>query len=202
MFQPPGFRGAAFSTGNEGDLRTSDRGAISNVLGISTDWATVSQVHGAHHVTVDQAGPAGEADAIVTTTQGLPIAVFTADCGGVVLESDPAVSVVHAGWRGAAAGVVAAAADAMPGAVVRAALGPTIGPCCFEVGDEVATEFPDHVATTTWGTTSVDLRAAIRAQVPGVEWWTADACTRCDEAFYSHRRDATPARMASLGWMP
>ncbi len=108
---------------------------------------------------------------------------------------------MHAGWRGAAAGVMGQATSAM-GGVRRAALGPTIGSCCYEVGPEVAAQFTGHLATTTWGTTSVDLASAIRAQLPDVEWWQADACTRCGEGWFSHRGTATPERQAAIGWLP
>ena len=201
---PSGFRGAAFTSAADGDMRTVDRNAISSRLGIGSAWATVSQVHGADVRAVASSGVAGPADAIATTSADLPLAVFTADCGGVILESPRAVAVVHAGWRGAAAGVVRRAATWMSdnGGTVRAALGPTIGPCCFEVGEEVAAEFPDHVSTTTWGTLSIDLGAVIRSQIPDVEWWSADRCTRCSEGWFSHRLDATTARLATIGWMP
>ena len=129
------------------------------------------------------------------------VAVLTADCGGIVLESDTTVAAVHAGWRGAAAGVVGHTATAMDG-VRRAALGPTIGPCCYEVGPEVADRFAGHLATTTWGTTSVDLASAIRAQLADVQWWQADACTRCGDGWFSHRGSATAERQAAIGWLP
>ena len=185
-------------------MRTGDRSLVSTGLGIPSEWATVTQVHGTEVVDVEGAGPAGEGDALATGSRSLPLAVMTADCGGVVLETTAAVAVVHVGWRGVAAGVVANAARHLApfGGVVRAALGPTIGPCCFEVGAEVATLFPRHASTTDWGTTSVDLRAAIRAQIPDTVWWTADACTRCGEGWFSHRGNGTRYRLAALGWRP
>lgn len=201
MIRPPGFRGAAFTDAADGDMRSDDRLAVAAALGVPSSWAEVRQVHGADLIEVSEAGVAADADGLWTSQRDLPLAVFTADCGGVVLEAGDATAVVHAGWRGAAAGVVGAAAAAL-GDVERAALGPTIGPCCFEVGDEVAARFAGDLATTTWGTVSVDLPSAIRRQVPGAEWWSADACTRCGAGWFSHRRDRTPARMAALGWLP
>ena len=185
-------------------MRGAECRSVSAQLGIAGQWATVAQVHGASLCVVESYGNAGEADALATMLSGLPLAVFTADCGGVVLESLHSVAVIHAGWRGAAAGVVGTAASWMAhdGGVQRAALGPTIGPCCFEVGEEVAAQFPEHQTTTTWGSVSVDLPAAITAQLPDVQWWSADACTRCGKGWFSHRRDATPSRLATLGWMP
>ena len=202
MIRPPGFRGAAFTTAREGDMESGHRWLVSRTLAIPEEWATADQVHGTEVLDVDRPGPAGRGDALTTSTIDLPLAVFTADCGAVILESESAVAVVHAGWRGAAAGVVARAARflAPDGGVRRAALGPTIGPCCFEVGEEVAAVFPAHIATTDWGATSVDLPGAIQAQIPNVDWWSADACTRCGEGWFSYRNDATSSRLAALGW--
>ena len=106
MIRPPGFAGAAFGTARSGDLRVDHvgRASVSAALGIAPDWAFVKQVHGARVIEAVTAGDLGEADAIVTYSPGLPIAVATADCVPVVIESEEAVGVVHAGWRGAAAG--------------------------------------------------------------------------------------------------
>lgn len=177
-------------------------------IGIRSEWATVRQVHGADVKAVTRPGRAGIGDALVTRTVGLPLAVFTADCGGIVLESNSAVGVVHAGWRGVAAGVVAKAAAYLEQVsdgrdrVSRVAVGPLIGPCCFEVGDEVAERFGGWESTTRWGTRSVDLGEAIRAQVPGASWWSADACTRCGDGWFSFRATGTKSRMATIGWIP
>ena len=181
---------------------------VSVKIGIPAQWATLCQVHGAEVVEVAEPGRAGDGDALATVSRGLPLAVLTADCAGVVLETTGAVAVVHAGWRGAAAGIVAETADYLErrldreGRVSKAALGPTIGPCCFEVGEEVAELFPDHTSKTIWGTRSVDLGAAIRAQLPDTSWWFADACTRCGDGWFSHRATGAPSRMATIGWIP
>ena len=176
-------------------------------IGIQPEWATLRQVHGAVIIEVNRPGRAGNGDALTTVCRGLPLAVFTADCGGVVLETSGAVAVIHAGWRGLADGVVAETARYLKVHLerrgsVRAALGPMIGPCCFEVGEEVAELFPGPEATTLWKSTSVDLGEAIRSQVPGASWWSADACTRCGDGWFSHRATGTPYRMAAIGWIP
>jgi YfiH family protein len=205
-FGQPGF-GAVFSEAADGDLRHdhSARVRLAAALGISPEWATVTQVHGTAVVRADGPGNHGPADALHTTVRGLPLAVFTADCAGVVLVGEGAVGVAHAGWRGAAAGVVAGLASAMRTgghAVTRAAIGPAIGPCCYEVGEEVAGHFVGACSTTTWDTTSVDLAEAVRHQLPGVEVWSAGHCTRHEAGWYSHRRDRTAARMATVVWLP
>ena len=121
----------------------------------------------------------------------------------VVLVLVP-VGVAHAGWRGAAAGILPAVVEAMTrvgGAPTRAVLGPHIGACCFEVGPEVVAEFPRAVALTSWGTTSVDLATALAGQLDGVPLHRTGGCTRCGAGWLSHRGDGTSARLAAIGWV-
>ena len=177
---------------------------VSSSLGIHSNWATVRQVHGAEVRHAGGPGLLGEGDAIITDARDLPIAVFTADCFGVILRSPSQVGVAHAGWRGAAAGVVAALQKEMARLghePASAAIGPGIGPCCFEVGREVARLFPGRTATTSWGTESVDLEGVLRDQLEGLEVWSDGRCTRHDDALLSHRRDRTAHRMAAIGWL-
>ena len=200
-------RGAAFSLARDGDLRhdLTARAAWSRDVGIGAEWATVRQVHGAAIVEARAPGDLGEADAIFTLGPGLPVAVFTADCAGVVLGGPEAVGVAHAGWRGAAAGVVGALAGAMSahgGEPRWGVIGPSIGPCCFEVGWEVAELFPRHISRTSKGRLSVDLGAVVAAQVPGVEMERNGICSHHSDAAFSFRRDGTLARMATVGWLP
>jgi YfiH family protein len=205
MIRPPGWSGVAFSERSDGDVRNdpSARVAAAERLGVDNEWAEITQVHADNVVRVAEPGPGGEADALWTTERGLPVAVFTADCFGVVLLGDHAVGVAHAGWRGAAAGVVgklrAEMTDSGHGPT-RAALGPGIGPCCFEVGPEVAEQFAD-VSTTSWGTRSVDIRASISKQLADLEMWTTDACTFHEPWWFSHRSNGTTQRLASIGWL-
>lgn len=207
MIQPPGFRGVAFSGSSAGDLR-SDREArhrAATALGIAPDWAVVRQVHGGRVVYATGAGERGEADGLYTDRPGLPAAVFTADCLAVAIEGSGGVGIAHAGWRGVVAGVVANLRSTMESLgwdPVRAAIGPGIGPCCFEVGTDVAAQFPGHLSTTTWGTVAVDLPSAVETQLRGLEVWQARVCTHCSDGFFSHRRDGTAFRSAGIGWVP
>jgi YfiH family protein len=206
MTRTPAWSGVAFSDGTDGDLRNDigARSLFSARLGLPSRWATVHQVHGSRVLQVSRPGEAGDADGLWTTTSGLPVAVFTADCFGVVLHAESAVGVAHAGWRGVRAGVVSNVIAAMTASghyPQRAAMGPGIRPCCFEVGPEVAGEFGGFVTETSWGTTSVDLAAALRAQLGDIEQWDAAVCTLHEDGSFSHRRDQTPARMAAVGWL-
>lgn len=206
MIRPPQLAGAAFSEASDGDIRNdlNTRVSLSEALGVSHSWATVRQVHGSDVVRATASGDAGNADGVWTTEPGLPVAVFTADCFGVVMSAPGAVGVAHAGWRGALAGVVAEMRSVMirnGHTPTRAAIGPGIGLCCFEVGPEVSGEFPDDSAMTTWGTRSVDLSGAILRQLEGLETWVSKGCTYHDEGWFSHRRNANPDRLAAVGWV-
>jgi YfiH family protein len=207
MILPPGFRGAAFGDASDGDGRShqESRMAIAASLGIAENWAWLRQVHGRGVVRVYEPGDHGEADAAFTSEVGLPLAVSTADCYPVILEADGAVGIAHSGWRGTAAGVVSALRDSMTAAgfsPARAAVGPGIGACCFEVGPDVALQFPESQGQTSWGTTSVDLVAALAAALLDVDVWVSGRCTMSDGGYHSHRRDGTVARQVAVAWLP
>jgi purine-nucleoside/S-methyl-5'-thioadenosine phosphorylase / adenosine deaminase len=200
------WKGVAFSERSDGDVRgdAASRADLARRLGISEQWATLTQIHGSRVVQVDRPGDQGRADAMFTSRAGLPLAIFTADCAGVVVHAPGAVGVAHAGWRGAAGGVVAALILEMRRAGFEpalAAIGPTVGPCCLEVGPEVSALFDGFTATTTWGTASIDLEEAVKAQLAGLETWLVGKCTRHDPGWFSHRRDRTKERMATIAWM-
>ena len=210
MIQPPvptkSGSGVAFSDASDGDVRGDDtrRAALARRLGISDRWATLTQVHGSKVVEVDRPGDHGEADAMFTSIAGLPLAIFTADCAGVVVRAPGAVGVAHAGWRGAATRVAEALLTAMRGAgfePASAAIGPAVGPCCLEVGPEVSARFDGFTARTSWDSESIDLGKAITAQLDGLEIWAASRCTLHEPGWFSHRRDGTLARMATIAWL-
>lgn len=200
--------GSAFSSANDGDMRSpADRTDTAESWGIPRGWATVTQVHGADVVHAEEPGDHGPADAVLTTRPGLPVAVLTADCLGIVLHGEGAVAAAHAGWRGIAAGVIEATVETMAAigsAPISAVIGPSIGPCCYEVGPEVVAAVGSG-ATTTWGTPAVDLRAAARDRLegacPGIDVTVDDRCTRCSPGFHSHRGDGTTRRQAAVGWL-
>lgn len=170
----------------------------------------LSQVHGRRVVVVDQQSDPvktarEEADALVTRTPGIAIGVNTADCVPV-LFADPAAGVVaaaHAGWRGVVRGVLQATTETMVqqfGAHLgdlRAAQGPCIGPCCYEVGEEVAEQFagiPGAIIRTEGRPRPhLHLPSAVNYVLMdlGIERTShAGVCTHCqDEMFFSYRRD-------------
>ena len=127
---------------------------LGHALGFSLDdLVAPKQIHsdivlradGSHRGKYMTEGASREGDALITNTPGVGLVVFTADCTPVLLQ-DPvtgAVGAVHAGWRGTAAGIVAKTIAAMTDAYgtdpkdVRAAIGPNIGPCCFQTDGDV-----------------------------------------------------------------
>ena len=207
MITPPGVPGVVFGERADGDARSDGRArdVLSSHFGISRDWATIKQVHGSVVVHVSTPGFFGEADGLVTDVLGLPIAIATADCVPVVLISERSRAVVHAGWRGVAEGAVAEAIAVMEdsgNAVVCAVIGPHIGPCCYEVGEEVIAAVGGFEARTHSGEVSVDLGQAVRAQIGDREILDAAVCTFDDETMASYRQDRTPDRQVTVVWLP
>ncbi|MCM2255114.1 MAG: peptidoglycan editing factor PgeF [Vicinamibacteria bacterium] len=168
----------------------------------------LTQVHGAAVVRAPWDG-APAADAALATAPGLLLAIETADCLPVLFV-DPvrrAVAAAHAGWRGTAAGVARAALEALLASGsrredVRAALGPAIGACCYEVGEEVRAALGPSLAHCFRDGAPrpfFDLRAANRAQLEAAGLAAAaiedvDECTRClPERYHSWRRDGAAA---------
>lgn len=147
------------------------------------------------------AGARGEpGDGLWTSEPGLPVLAMSADCLPVALVRDgggePAVAVLHAGWRGLLAGIVDAGVRALGPGPLRAALGPAIGPCCYEVGPEVAKPFAAAYGPDVVHGRNLDLwTAAERAlRAAGVEHVDRhDECTFCrPDRYFSHRRTGKP----------
>lgn len=207
MILTPGVPGVAFGTITDGDGR-NDRNArdtIAHELGIPSDWALMTQVHSNHVVSVTTHGSFGEADGLATNTPMLPLVAATADCVPIGIVGDHSVAVVHAGWRGVAGQIVARAIDAIVGfrdLPHTAVIGPHIGPCCYEVGDEVVEAIGGHASTTTWGTQSADLGAAIVAKLGDIKTVRIGGCTREDARFASHRENGTKQRQNAVVWIP
>ncbi|HYB89745.1 MAG TPA: peptidoglycan editing factor PgeF [Candidatus Binataceae bacterium] len=189
-----------------------------------TIFARMNQVHGrrVHVVTRANAGEARAGDGMVTDAEGIALAIFTADCVPILMidRSRSVAGALHAGWRGTLAGIVEAGLDAMgrlgaSAGKIRAALGPSIGLCCFEVDRELAERFvreipaaDRHVRDGRPGKAYLDLRAIVREQLLGTGV-RAEAiseigpCTRCAADRYFSRRAAggrtTGLQMSAVG---
>jgi YfiH family protein len=189
------------STADRPEAVAENRRRILTAVALDPDRvATAGQVHGAR--VTEAAAPTlhPDTDALRSRARGLALAVTCADCLPILLVAPGTVAAVHCGWRGAAAGIAAAAARALDpkGGVARgtgAILGPCIRACCYVVGPEVAGLFPDCVETRADGTLHLDLPAAARRQLvaSGVEPEAIveiPECTSCrSDWYFSHRRD-------------
>ena len=188
--------------------------------------ALLRQVHGG--VIVDAASALRQAPAadgvirVASRAAGVPVpAVRTADCVAVLVvdRHAAACAALHAGWRGVAAGIGTRAvmrfeAEGVAAARLVVAMGPAILGCCFEVGDDVVSALgavcgtpAAYVARSPSGRTTVDLHAAMRAQlvaagIPAGSVYAAPWCTRCrNDLFFSFRGEGPAAGrlMAAIG---
>lgn len=206
----------ATHVGDDPRCVVENRRRLREAAGLPGEPLWLEQVHGTA-VAVHQ-GRTGvpRADAAVAFEAGRVCAVMTADCLPVTLVDRDCtrIGVAHAGWRGLAGGVLEAtvAALGVPGYTLRAWLGPAIGPEAFEVGSEVRAAFVESdpgadecFAPNPRGRFQADLyglarRALSRAGVHEVTGGTE--CTASDSRrWYSHRRDGTTGRLATLVWL-
>jgi YfiH family protein len=171
------------------------------------------QVHGAGVAVVTAGGfhVPPEADALVSTRSGVPVAVATADCVPVLVtvRSGLAVAAVHAGWRGLAAGVIPEALRVLRAESgereLLAVIGPHIGPCCYEIDAPVREALAPRFGAPLAGALSRSRPGHDRLDLGRLARWeleeagvrpdrigtVRDACTFCDaDRFHSHRRDA------------
>ncbi len=131
-------------------------------------------------------------DALWTDEPGLPMLALSADCLPIAVATTvgpPLLAVIHAGWRGLAAGVIEAGVSELAGAPTAGIIGPAVGPCCYEVGPEVSARFDSDLTSgrslNLWEAAE---RALRRAGVERVD--RLDLCTRCNPGlFFSYRRD-------------
>jgi len=180
-------------------------------FGIESTLATCTQVHG---VTVQRAirdvswRECDSCDALWTDERGASLAIKIADCLPVSMI-DPVHAVianVHSGWRGAVQGITAATVDAISRETAfeprssLAYLGPSIRVCCFEVGEEVASQFDARYLDRAHPKPHVDL-VAFTTDILRERGFAADAisdselCTRCDgSVFHSYRREKGSGR--------
>lgn len=229
---PPPWNGlnCGRSVGDEPARVGENRRRLGDAVGVPPDrWAIARQVHGNAVAYCRQPAlpeaPEGvralpAADILVAGPGGPALVVFTADCVPV-LVGDPAsggVALAHAGWRGTALGAAATAVEALgsafhaPPGRLRAAIGPSIGPCCYQVdrpvADALAARYPDaerlltpdgpdHWRLDLWAANVADLE---RAGVPPAQVAVAGLCTACHRGwFFSHRAErGKTGRLAAL----
>ncbi|MFL5897225.1 MAG: polyphenol oxidase family protein [Solirubrobacterales bacterium] len=209
-------------TEDDPEAVTENRRRLAAALGREPEQVVFAlQVHGTHlidhgngsdelrgsfvgsHGTKEPRNAIPEADGHVARQPGPAPLVFVADCLPVALHGPDGLAMVHAGWRGLAGGILGVAAEAV--AATNAAIGPGIGPCCYEVGDEVLAAFADLGEGVAEGR-MLDLPEVARRQLAsaGVEdVCSAGLCTSCEpDLFFSHRRDrGRTGRQAGMAWL-
>lgn len=192
----------------------TNRGRLARALGIDPERVRIgSQLHGAELASHRfEHGPgafmeAGErlpaVDGHLTALAGPALLVFCADCVPIALRGRGGVAMLHCGWRGLSAGILARGAEAIE--ATHAAIGPAIGPCCYEVGEEVRDAFSAlgdrHCTESMLDLSEVARQLLAKAGVASVE--SAEICTSCEEQlFFSHRRDrGQTGRQAGVAWI-
>jgi hypothetical protein len=200
-----------FGTADDREIVRHNRETLQELTGAPLS-AWLYQVHSREVGIFDdlaQAAQRPELDGRATRLTGVSLGALGADCLTVAIAGGGAVAMVHAGWRGLAAGVLESGVRAVlelaaPGTLPAAAIGPGAGPCCYEVGPEV------HEAFAPWSGARrgdhLDLKAVARAQLAAAgagDVYDVGLCTICaPELFFSHRRDhGVTGRQAGLAWL-
>lgn len=205
--------------GDDPAVVARNRQQLASVLDLPQAPLWLNQVHGTEVVVADAASVYSSppiADAAVTHVTGIVLSVMTADCLPVLFcnRSGSVVATAHAGWRGLCNGVLEQTVSRMacPAEDVMAWMGPAIGPCAFEVGEDVRQAFldKDNAAVsafmpTTSGKWLADLYLLARQRLATVgvsAVFGGEHCTFSDAtSFYSYRRDGQTGRMSGLIWM-
>jgi polyphenol oxidase len=143
-------------------------------------------------------------DGHTTTAKNVPLMVLVADCLPVALATPDRAVMLHCGWRGLAAGIIERGLELFDQVTPRAVLGPSIGPCCYEVGEEVLAEFSDLEGVANGRMLSLNMVAQQKLLAGGVTKIDSfPLCTSCrPDLFFSHRRDdGVTGRQAGLVWL-
>jgi YfiH family protein len=202
------------SVGDRQESVLENRARLARALGFEPErLVTTPQIHGKGVMIVDEhTAPAAlqtRADILVSREPGFLLMQRFADCVPLVLwhRSAAVVGVAHAGWRGTAIGVAGRAVEAVADlggdpSGLRVGIGPSIGPCCFEVGDDIVIQIPGAEEVSSIGPNGrprVDLwelnrRQLVAAGLPEDQVEVAAVCTRCrPDTYFSHRALGYPA---------
>jgi hypothetical protein len=193
--------------GDDDELVRVNRSLVARAAGVeSSQLIMVRQVHGTHVMRAENANAGAEADALLCDDASLALAILVADCVPLALfdERSKRVAVVHAGWRGLAAGVIYAALRDLQPATTHAFIGPSISKEGYQVGPEVADRFgdvPGAVAPDGPDRSRLDLRAVAvhqlrRAGVPDGNIALSREVTDGGEIFFSDRAQRPCGRFA------
>jgi purine-nucleoside/S-methyl-5'-thioadenosine phosphorylase / adenosine deaminase len=197
------------STRDEPKNVDENRRRLCAALGVETERLALNrQVHAATVHRAEAGRRTTEGDGLWTDESGLPMLAFTADCLPIVLartNGKPGLALLHAGRLGLLEGIVEAGVESV-GGQLAAVIGPGIGPCCYEVGDDIAGAYRERFGKGVIAGRNLDLWTAAErvlrdAGVESVE--RLDLCTACDaERFFSHRRDGpVTGRQGVIGYV-
>ena len=204
-------------SGEDAGIVRVNRDLLGRAFGLPSAPRWLQQVHGGRslRLTAEVLDGESEADAAFTSQAGVVLAILTADCLPILVCADDGseVAVIHAGWRGLAAGVIESCVCRLrtPPKKLLAWLGPAIGAASYEVGDEVRSALcasDDGAAevfiATRPGHWLCDLYTLARRRLQALKIRRIHGGgfdTFSDRRFYSHRRDGSSGRMASLIWI-
>jgi YfiH family protein len=201
-------------TGDEPDRVLENRRRLCAELGVDAQRAQMAwQQHGAivrraHAQGVASLADRPPCDGLWSDEPGMGLMLVAADCLPIAIArtdgARPALAVLHVGWKGLLAGIVTAGADSLGGGRLAAVVGPGIGPCCYEVREDVAAPYRERFGSGIVRNGRLDMwnaaeRALRDAGCDSVE--RTDLCTSCHpQLFFSHRRDgARTGRQGILG---
>jgi YfiH family protein len=165
------------------------------------------QVHGATVNRAEEGERTQNGDGLWTDEPGVPMLAFSADCLPIALarvNGNPGLALLHAGRMGLLEGILEAGAAALDGPTA-AIVGPGIGPCCYEVGEDILAAYRARFGPDVVRGRNLDLWIAAERVLHEVGVETVerlDVCTACDDRFFSHRRDgADTGRQGVIGFV-
>lgn len=205
-------------TNDEPDVIVENFVRIAEATGVGLEEIVyMNQVHGDRILVVEEQNfeeiAGSDADALITRSSKIAIGVFTADCVPILLHdaSSGVIAAVHAGWKGTKLEIVRKTIEVMCNELganvkdIRAAIGPSIGSCCYEVEDETAVHFSCKQKQKPEGKWHIDLAQENKSQMISSRLLEENIdvcgmCTKCgDSLFYSYRRDnAETGRMGAF----
>jgi polyphenol oxidase len=204
------------STNDDRDVVLNNRQLFYESLGLSdSNVARGRQVHGNIVHTVTEGGIHEDGDGFVTNIPGVAVSVMVADCAAILLADRNAgvVGALHAGWRGTVGGIVESGIEAMVslGAKrvdIEAYIGPCISQACYELGEEVASQFPDKYVDRSKAKPHADIRMWLKDQMLDQGLYESHleidrSCTfSSEDRYYSYRRQGDASgRMMALIWL-
>jgi polyphenol oxidase len=196
------------STRDDSENVDENRRRLCETVGVDRERLALNrQVHGATVNRAEAGKRTKDGDGLWTDEPDVPMLAFSADCLPIALarvEGNPGLALLHAGRMGLLEGIVEAGVAAL-GGTIAAIVGPGIGPCCYEVGEDILAAYRARFGPGVIQGRNLDLWTAAEdvlreAGVEGVE--RVDVCTACDDRFFSHRRDGpVTGRQGVVGYV-